>query len=266
LALPQSAPGSTSLITGASSGVGAEIARQLAERGHNTVLVARREDRLRELAQELSDTYGVRAETVGCDLADAASREQMIARVEELGLTVEVLVNNAGYGTGGPFVELPADREIGMVRTNCEAVVHLLAVYAPQMAQRERGAILNTASVAAFQPLPRQATYAATKALVLSLSEALHAELQSVGVTVTALCPGPVRTEFIEVAQVEETLETTPGFVWINADQAARAAIEGLEQGRRVVVPHLPVQAVAIAGRHTPRSVLLRALRRFYPV
>jgi short-subunit dehydrogenase len=266
MAIPPPDPGSTCLITGASSGIGVELARQLTAKGHGAVLVARRTDRLEELAAELRSSHGVRVEVLGCDLADAAARDELVSSIAALGLTVEILVNNAGFGTGGPFVELDPAREVLMVRTNVEAVVALCAAYAPGMVARGRGAILNTASVAAFQPLPRQATYAATKAASLSLTEALHSELEPHGVTVTALCPGPVRTEFITVAEVEDTLDSTPGFVWIEADRAAREALEGLEKGRRVVGPHLPVKAVSIAGQHTPRSVLLRTLRRFYPV
>jgi short-subunit dehydrogenase len=147
-----------------------------------------------------------------------------------------------------------------------EAVVALTAAVVPGMVKRRRGAILNVASTAGFQPLPRQATYAATKAAVLSFSEALHTELGPLGVAVTALCPGPVRTEFMEVAGVEETAAGVPGLVWVDADECARAGLEGLERGRRVVVPNPVVKAVSVAGAHTPHALSLRALRRFYPV
>src|SRR3954470_1053795 len=162
MALPPPSPDSTALVTGASSGIGADIARSLASRGHGTVLVARRTERLEELAEELGSRHGVRAETLACDLGDAAARELLAAQIEELGLTVEVLVNNAGFGSGGLFHELEKERELEMVRLNVEAVVALCGEYVPRMAGRGRGAVLNVASTAAFQPLSRQATYSAS--------------------------------------------------------------------------------------------------------
>jgi uncharacterized protein len=257
---------STCLITGASSGIGAEFARQLAARGHGSVLVARREDRLRTLAEELRGAHGVHVETVSCDLANPGARRALLDHLVDLGLTVEVLINNAGFGTAGPFHELDGAREVEMVRTNIEAIVALTAAVVPGMVNRRRGAILIVASTAGFQPLPRQATYAATKAAALSFSEALHTELGPLGVAVTALCPGPVRTEFMDVAGLGETAAGVPGFVWVDADECVRAALHGLERGRRVVVPNLAVKAVSLAGSHTPHALALRALRRFYPV
>ena len=203
MALPPPAPGSTCLVTGASSGIGAEIARALARRGHGVTLVARREERLRELATELADTHGIRAETLGCDLADEGARIRMLARLAELDLVVEVLVNNAGFGTSGSFAALDQDRELEMVRLNIEAVVALCGRFVPELVERGRGAVLNLASTAAFQPLPRNATYAASKAFVLSFTDALHAEVKGRGVTATSLCPGPVKTEFVEVAGMD---------------------------------------------------------------
>src|SRR4051794_6620453 len=159
--LPPERPGSTCLITGASSGIGAELARGLAERGHGVTLVARREERLRELADELTDTHGVRAGVVTADVSDPEGRAELQAAVAEQGLDVEVLVNNAGFGSGGPFVELDGEREASMVRTNVEAVVALSSAYLPAMAERGQGAVLNVASLIAFQPVPFQATYGA---------------------------------------------------------------------------------------------------------
>ena len=195
MALPPPAADSTALITGASSGIGTELARALARRGHGISLVARRTDRLEALASELVSRHGIRAETFGCDLSVASERDRLVESVRERGLTVEILCNNAGYGTAGRFVKLGRDREVSMVRLNCEAVVDLCGRYAPEMVGRRRGAILNVASTAAFQPLPGQSTYAASKAMVLSFTEALHQELVRSGVAVTVLCPGPVRTD-----------------------------------------------------------------------
>ena len=175
--LPDPQPTSAALVTGASSGIGAEIARELARRGHGVVLVARRKEKLDELAAELSAEYGVRAEPVGCDLGKAASRQRLPARVASLGLDVEILVNNAGFATGGAFHESDPARELEQVRVLVEAVVALTSAFLPAMVQRRRGAILNVASTAGMQPMPYSAGYSAAKAYVLTFSEALHQEL-----------------------------------------------------------------------------------------
>jgi short-subunit dehydrogenase len=263
VALPNPTETSTALITGASSGFGVSIARELAQRGHGVTLVARREDRLRELAEELSTQHGVRAEAIGCDLSDPAKRSELISRVAELGLEVEVLVNNAGFGAGGNAHSTAPERLVEMVRLNCEALLDLQARFSPGMAGRGRGAIINIASTAAFQPLPGMGTYAATKAFVLSLSEATHQELGSRGVTVTAVCPGPAKTEFAESGGFDTAKsEASPDLLWLSADQVAKAAVEGAEKGKRVVVPGLLNRAGALAGTYTPRMVLLPVARR----
>ena len=154
-------------------------------------LVARREERLRELADEITELHGVEAEVVTGDVSNERSRKKLIAEVEQRGLTVEVLVNNAGFGSGGRFTKLDAAKETSMVRTNVEAVVALTGHYLPEMAGRGRGAVLNVASLIAFQPVPFQATYGATKAFVLSFTDALHEEMRGTGVTVTRGLPGP---------------------------------------------------------------------------
>jgi short-subunit dehydrogenase len=266
MSLPAPAPDTAALVTGASSGIGADLARDLARRGHNLVLVARREDRLAALATELHAEHGVRAEVLACDLIDPEARDALPGRIQALGLTVEVLVNNAGYGSAGDFVGLDAAAEAAMVRLNCEAVVALTAAYAPAMAERGRGAILVVASSAGFQPLPGQATYSASKAFALTFAEALHAELRSSGVAVTALCPGPVDTEFADRAGIADAFEMAPGFMKVAAPEVARQAIAGLDANKRVVVPGLATRVGAISGRLTPRAVLLPMLRRFYPV
>src|SRR5947207_9528019 len=198
MALPPPAEGSTCLVTGASSGIGAEIARELARRGLGVTLVARREYRLRELAAELGESTQV----IACDVTDDAARKTVAAELDERGLSVDVLVNNAGFSTSGPFWKGDPDREVAMVRTNIEAVVAFCGLFVPGMVERGRGALLNVASTASFQPLPMQAGYAASKAFVLNFTEALHEEMRGTGVTVTALCPGPVKTEFVEVANL----------------------------------------------------------------
>ena len=253
-------------MTGASAGIGTEIARELAGRGHNVVLVARRKDRLEALAGELRTTHGVRAETISCDLGRPAARARIPGRLEALGLTVEILINNAGFATHGPFVEADAERELEQVRVLVEAVVSLTSAFAPEMAQRRRGAILNVASTAAMQPLPYSAGYSAAKAYVLTFSEALHHELKGRGVAVTALCPGPVSTDFWEISGWEVTghsfEKAVPGPAWISPQHAARSGLSGLAAGRRVVVPSLPVRAAMRAGRYVPNGLKLPTIER----
>ena len=266
MALPAPRPESTCLVTGASSGIGADLARSLARRGHGVVLVARRVELLERLADELTDAQGIRAEVLSCDLGDADARAQMVERIADLGLTVDVLVNNAGFGSGGRFVELDREREVEMVRVNAEAVVDLCGRYVPEMVRAGEGAVLNVASIAGFQPLPRQATYAATKAFVVSFTDALHAELHGTGVTVTCLCPGPVETEFSDTAGIGEAAEGTPSFIWTQSDEVAEDGVKGLERGKRQAIPGALNRASAMGGQHVPRGIFLRLGSRLYPI
>lgn len=262
--LPSPTAGSTALVTGASSGIGREIARELAQRGHGLSLVARRTDRLTELAAELTGEHDVRVETFGCDLSDAAGRERLVAQIFEAGLEVEILVNNAGFGGHGSFIDAEPGRDSEMVRLNVEAVTDLLSRYVPPMVERGRGAVIGIASSAAFQPMPGGVTYAATKAFVLSQGEALSHELKGTGVSVTTVCPGPVRTEFAEVAGVGEMADDAPDIVWSTPEQVAAAAVTAVEAGKRSVVPGRLNQATALAGRLMPRSVVLPAVDRVW--
>jgi uncharacterized protein len=267
MALPQPSPTTAALVTGASSGIGADLARQLAERGHNVVLVARRAERLEALATELRAAHGVRAEALACDLIDPDATDALPGRVAALGLEVSVLINNAGYGTSGQFSELDVAGEAEMVRLNCEAVVRLSGAYVPQLIAREGGgAILIVASSAGMQPIPGQATYAASKAFALSFAEALHTELSHLDVAVSALCPGPVDTEFAERAGLADVFEDVPSFARVSSADCARAALDGLARNKRVVVPGLAIKGLTISGRLTPRAVLLPLMKRFYPV
>jgi uncharacterized protein len=266
VSLPPASPGSTCLITGASSGIGAQIARGLAARGRGVTLAARREDRLKELADELTEEHGIRAETVALDVTDEKARRDLVGDLDERGLSVEVLVNNAGFGSGGAFVELEAEKEAAMVRTNVEALVGMTGVFLPGMVERGRGAILNVASLIAFQPVPFQATYGATKAAVLSFSDALHEEVRDKGVTVTSVCPGPVRTEFGEAGGFGGADDEIPDRFWLEADKVAADALEALENGDRITVPGTRNQILALYGQHMPRFLLLPLVRRLYPV
>jgi hypothetical protein len=260
MSLPKPAPTSVALVTGAS----AELARALARRGHGVVLVARRKEKLDELAAELRAEHRVRAEAIGCDLSKAASRQRLPARVASLELDVEILVNNAGFATGGAFSESDSARELEQVRVLVEAPVALTSAFLPAMVQRGRGAILNVASTAGMQPLPYSAGYSAAKAYVLTFSEALHQELHGSGVTVTALAPGPVSTEFWDVAGWEaggQAFEkAVPRPAWVTAEETARAGIKGLADGRRVVVPGLQIRTAMLAARYVPNAIKLPAI------
>jgi short-subunit dehydrogenase len=262
VALPPPQPNSTAVVTGASSGIGTEFARQLAARGHGVFLVARREERLRELAAELDRDHGVRAEFAAADLENQAEVEALPARVAERGLDVEMLVNNAGFTTVGDVHENP-DRQLGMIHVNCEALVSLTCAWLPGMVDRGRGAVIQVASTASFQPIPAQATYAATKAFVRSFSEAVSAELRGTGVTMTALCPGPVATEFVEAGGFKND-SPGPSFIWSTADDVAKAAIDGADKGKRTVIPGLGNRGTAFFGQHGPRAIILGPMANAY--
>lgn len=249
----------TALVTGASSGIGVAIARELARRGHAVTLVAREADRLRDIAAEINGQHGVRAEWVAMNLIDASARDRLASVVAERGQVVDVLVNDAGMGTLGPFHELPVSREIDMIRLNVETVVALCGAFVPGMVQRGRGAILNVASVSAFMPVPRQATYSASKAFVLTFTEALTLDLHGTGVTATALCPGPVKTEFAGL------IEGLPDALFVDPARVAREAIDGMERGRRTVIPGAGNALNAILGRYAPRPLFMQYARRFWP-
>ncbi len=262
MSLPEPRDSSAALITGASSGIGAEVARELARRGHGVILVARRKERLDEVASELRSEFGVRAETLGCDLAKPVSRDRLPGRIGSLELDVEVLVNNAGFATGGAFAASSPERELDQVRVLVEAPVALTSAFLPGMVQRGRGAILNVASTAGMQPLPYSAGYSAAKAYLLTFSEAIHQEVRGAGVTVTALAPGPVDTEFWEHADWQVTggksfEQAFPSQVKPSARDVARAGVAGLENGSRVVVPGLPMRVGMLAWRYVPHAFKL---------
>jgi uncharacterized protein len=264
MGLPEPSVSSTSLVTGASSGIGAAIAKELASRGHSLTLVARREERLRTLATELTSAYGVAADVIAADLRDPAERDRVAGELRGRGRVVEVLVNNAGFGHQADFATSPRERMVEMINVNVEVVVDLTSRFLTGMVDRGRGSVINIASTAAFQPLPGSAVYAASKAFVLSFSEAIRTELRGTGVTVTAVCPGPVKTEFMEVAGFGGVEERTPGAVWMSPDELAHHAIDGAVNDRRVVVPGAINRATALAGQHSPRALALPLISRFW--
>lgn len=257
MSLPDPTPDSTVLVTGASAGIGTELGRQLAGRGYNVVLVARRADRLEELAEELRARHGVTAQARPCDLADRAARQDLVDELLAADAQVAGVCNNAGFSTLGRFQDLEPARELEETELNVVALQHITAAFLPGMIDRGAGAILNVGSIAGFQPLPRQATYSATKAFVNAFSEAVHTDLAGTGVSCTVLCPGPVKTEFADVAGFGTIGESGPGFVWASAADVARSGIEGMVKGKRTVIPNLPARVAGVSGRYSPRTVLL---------
>jgi len=230
-------------------------------------LVARREDRLRMLADELQAAHAVRAEVIAADMTDESARDALVKEVADRGLTVDILVNNAGFSTTGPVYRADATREIALVRTDVEAVVHLCTLFLPGMVERGRGAVLNVASTAAFQPLPGQAAYGAAKSFVLSYGRATGAELRGKGVTLTTLCPGPVETEFAEAAGFDpaDAESALPKFMWVPAPEVAKAALDGLEHGKPVVIPGMSNRVAARFAQVTPRRILMPMLAKQHP-
>jgi uncharacterized protein len=247
----------TALVTGASSGIGEQFAKKLGARGYDLVLVARRADRLERLAAELP----TKAHAVPCDLAtDAAS---LVERVAELGVDVDLLVNNAGFGTSGPFLDHDPARDAEQVRLNCEAIVTLTHAFLPPMVERGRGGIINVASTAGMQPLPYESVYAATKSFAISFSDALHTELRGSGVRVLAVNPGPVPTEWQEVAGYEpERVAVVPG--QIPAEQVVDESLAAYDRGRRSVIPGRTIRWFIRATRPSPRALQLRVAERLY--
>ncbi|MEZ5382201.1 MAG: SDR family oxidoreductase [Microthrixaceae bacterium] len=266
MALPAPAPDRTALVTGASSGIGAELARELAGRGHGVALVARREDRLADLAGELA-AAGVRAEVLATDLADRDARAALPGRVEALGLEVDILVNNAGLSTFGAVASSDPAAELQMIEVDVAAVADLTSRFLPAMVKRRRGSVLNVASTAAFQPLPGQAGYAAGKAFVLSYTRSLGGELRGTGVGATALCPGPVKTEFGAAAGIgdDEAEAPLPAVMWESAEAVARCGIDALERGEAVAIPGAANRVLAMGAHLAPKGPLVRLIARRHP-
>jgi short-subunit dehydrogenase len=242
------------VVTGASAGLGVEFARQLSAKGHRLVLVARRKERLDELAAELGN-----ARAVELDLSQPGAAGALMADVIRHGEAVGVLVNNAGFGLAGPFVELDGRRQREMIDLNCGALEELARAVLPGMIDRRAGSILNVASTAAFQPGPGMAVYFATKAFVLSFSEALHDEVKRHNVKVSCLCPGPTRTEFRSVSGFDP--KGRLGKLSADSVSVVRAGLNGLDQNRAVVVPGLSNKLISQAHRFLPRAVMRRAAR-----
>ncbi|MGH9245670.1 MAG: SDR family NAD(P)-dependent oxidoreductase [Acidimicrobiales bacterium] len=244
---------SRALVTGASSGIGEAIARQLAAAGTDLVLVARREEALRTLADELAQHHDVAVEVLAADLADPAERAVVEERAASTADPVDLLVNNAGFGSFGDFHRLDIDREQHEIGVNVLALVRLTHAALQQMVPRGKGSVMNVSSLASLQALPRNATYSASKAFVTNFSEALHEELRGSGVIVTAVLPGMTRTEFSGMTDVETRL--IPGFAWMNADEVAKQALGDTARGDALCVPGLVNQVVATVTAPVPRFI-----------
>jgi short-subunit dehydrogenase len=244
------------VITGASSGIGAELARVFAQRGYALVVVARRQDRLEQLQAELKAAYGAIVEILALDLEGSAAPMALHDTLVARGIEVHTLVNNAGFGLRGKFTTLPYERQVAMIDLNVSALTKLCRLMLPGMVERRRGGIINVASTAAFQAGPNMALYYATKAFVLSLSEALYEEAKPHNVVVSALCPGPTDTEFSQVADVEMTRLFRTGVM--SAAEVARAGVEGYEAGRAVVVPGATNRIGTIGAKFLPRALTRR--------
>jgi len=242
-------PRPATLITGASAGLGVEFARQCAARGDEVILVARRKDRLNALAAELG-----KAHVIAADLAKPKAATDLLKEIKSRGLWVQTLINNAGFGLRGRFDALPLPRQLEMIDLNVRSLTHLCFVMLDDMRAHGGGAILNVASTAAFQPGPNMAVYFATKAYVLSFTEALHEEWKDRGIKVSALCPGPTRTEFGEVAGIK----TLGSFDKLSMDAApvVRAGLRGLENNDAVVIPGFTNKLGAWSTRLAPRSTV----------
>lgn len=255
--------GDVALVTGASSGIGAELARELSRRGYELVLVARSAEKLAVLAEELATA----AHVFPVDLTDPGARAQLASDLRARGLCPQVLVNNAGFSTLGPVHGSDPEEELRLVEVDVAAVVDLCSRFLPGMVEGGSGAVLNVASTAAFQPLPGQAAYGAAKSFVLSYTRSLSAELKGTGVTATVLCPGPVATGFGEAAGFtkEQADEALPGFMWVRATDVAKAAVDGMENGTLVVIPGLANRAGAALGHLMPKRVLLPFLAKNHP-
>jgi len=258
---PFSAP-KTALITGASSGIGLELAHLFAFDGYRLVLVARNRTALRSLADELHSRYSAEVWISPKDLAHPSSPAELYQELQESSVVLDVLVNNAGFGARGSFAEVDWEQEAQMLQVNVVALTHLTKLFLPQIRARE-GKLLNVASTAAFLPGPYMSVYYASKAFVLSFTEAVAEELEGTGATVTCLCPGPVKTNFQKRANIAET-GLLNGPLLVDVREVARAAYDGMKQGKRIVIPGWKNRAAVEALRVSPRSMVTKTVSRLH--
>lgn len=251
----------TVVVTGASAGIGRALAREFASAGYDLLLVARSESALEELAGDLSEEFGIAASAISMDLATPGAARRLFDAVQEMDLEIDYLVNNAGFGQLGAFTETDLEMQINMIQLNVTALTELSWLFLQPMIERGRGGLLNVASTAAFQPGPLMAVYYATKAYVLSFTDALANELAESGVTVTTLCPGPTKTEFQDRADMEDSPLMKSFFV-MSSESVAKAGFDGLMEGERRVVPGVMNKLGAFSTRLAPRNLLAAITRK----
>jgi short-subunit dehydrogenase len=257
----------TALITGASSGIGAAFAQELASQGHTLMIIARSENRLRAIATDLQSQFGVRVEVLVLDLTAPDATERIMQAIEQQGLSIDILINNAGFGDYGPFGDRPHQKQLDMIRVNVLALVDLTHRLLPGMQERRSGSIINVSSIAGFQPMPYLSVYAATKAFVLSFSEALWAENQPYGIRVLALCPGPTETGFFEAASFPKSFTQSVPQKLISAEQVVQDALRALERNAsNQVTGGLINQIIVNLPRFLPRASLVKVVaQQFRP-
>jgi hypothetical protein len=251
----------TALITGGSTGIGFELAKCFAAHGHDVVLVARHTDTLEAAAGRIEGKYGVKATTLVFDLSDPESPQKLFDSITGEAVQVDFLVNNAGFGLGGEFADTDIEKELDMIQVNVAAVVHLTKLFLPAMIRRKEGRIMNVGSTASFYPGPHSSIYYATKAFVLSFSEAIAEELRNTGVTVTALCPGPTHTEFSERAGTTTSRLFTQSAV-ATAEDVARFGYAAMMRGQRVAIPGMGNKLLIQGGRVAPRRLVSMIARK----
>ena len=251
----------TALITGASAGIGRDFAHEFASHGYDVVLVARSVDKLEALAKEITAKHSVKAIALGADLEKPTGVAELVKSLGERGLVIDALVNNAGFGLLGEFSKQPLERNLAMIALNITALTELTGRLVPGMVKRGYGEVLNVASTASFQPGPLMSVYYATKAYVLSFSEAIANELAGQGVKVTALCPGPTQTEFAKAADLHGTRLFEGGNVMTSA-KVAQIGFEALQRGKRVVIPGALNKMMAASVRFSPRNLVTAVTRR----
>ncbi|MBE9043053.1 SDR family oxidoreductase [Pleurocapsales cyanobacterium LEGE 10410] len=248
----------TALVTGASSGIGETFARELASRKIDLVLVARSQDKLERLATELTSKHQIKAEVIAQDLTELSAGQTIFDAVKANGLTIDLLVNNAGFGDYGAFGDRPLDKQMAMVQLNITAVVELTGLFLPLMQQRETGAIVNVSSIAAFQPIPYMSVYAATKAFLLNFSEALWAENKDSGVRVLVACPGPTESQFYDRADFPDSATGLNGMTMASADKVVQDTLNALDKGQSTLVTGgFANQVIVNLPRLVPRELLV---------
>ena len=250
----------TVLITGASSGIGMGLAKLFAADGSDLVLVARREDRLNELAEELKSEHGIEVHVLPKDLSKKTSPKEIFNHLKKEKIEIDVLVNNAGFGSRGTVSELDTDLQVDMVQVNAAALTHLTSLFLPGIIERGQGGILNVGSLARFQPGPNLAVYFATKAYVLSFTEALAEEISNPNIKVSCFAPGPVKTEFGEKSDLEDSLLFKMSLM--DLEPAVKAGYEGFRKGKTIVIPGLKQQIVPFLNRFTPRLIVRKIAKK----